>query len=141
MSTISLSLNKKATVQVRLVLGSVGGTICLEDSEHGNALILLITDPGETKIRITGCYAERKIGWRGRRQRFEIEMHGIPHDFALDGSWCMAWVDTKALPSMRGLIGLYVVDSEKRRWPVDDPEHLALIVDRLTRPKTRATTA
>ncbi|MGP8245534.1 MAG: hypothetical protein ACLQVN_13565 [Bryobacteraceae bacterium] len=122
-----------AAVQVRAVLGTVGETLCLDDSEHGTSLILLVTNPSGRRVRITGCYGERKTGWRGRRrERFSIAMHGLPHDFAVDGNRCLAWTETAALPNMAGLARLYVEDSDGAEWPVEDEQRLKLIVDRLT---------
>jgi hypothetical protein len=147
MNSLSLfqSINR-AAVHVQAVLGVVGGTVSVEDSENGTTLILLITNPSGPRVRITGCIGERKSGWRGRRrERFRIPMHGIPHDFAQDEDGCMAWIETAALPPMDGVSGLFAVDSEGNHWPVDDEEHLALIVDRLTRRRavgrTRSATA
>lgn len=123
-----------AAVHVQAVLGTVGGTVSVEDSEFGNTLILLITNPFGPKVRITGCFGERKVGWRGRRrERFHIPVHGMPHDFAIDDNGCMAWIEVSGLPPMDGVTGIYVVDSEGSDWPVEDEQRLALIVDRLTR--------
>jgi hypothetical protein len=131
-----------AGVNVRAVLGAVGGTLCLEDSETGTALILLVTNPSGRRVRITDCFGERKRGWLGRRrERFLIPMHGLPHDFATDGSQCVAWTEAASLPPMAGLLRLYVEDSTKTQWPVEDHQRLMLIVDRLTRPDTPRLTA
>jgi hypothetical protein len=141
MSSISLRLDG-TVVKVQVVLGCMGGTVSLEDSENGTTLILLVTNPSGPSVRITGCFGKRKKGWRARRrERFSIEMHGLPHDFAIDGNRALAWLDVAALPSMQGLTKLYVEDSSGGEWPVEDQEHLMLIVDRLTRPKTRGATA
>lgn len=129
-------------VKVRAVLGAVGGTLCLEDSENGTALILLVTNPSGRRVRIRDCFGERKCGWLGRRrERFAIPMHGLPHDFAADGSQCLAWAEAASLPPMEGLLRLYVEDSNGAHWPVEDHQHLMLIVDRLTRPDARGITA
>jgi hypothetical protein len=119
------------------MLGTVGETLRLEDSENGNALILMVTNPSGPKVRITGCFGERKTGWLGRRrERFSIPVHGLPHDFARDGSRCLAWAETADLPPMAGLVRLYVEDSNAGEWPVEDEQRLMLIVDRLSRGAT-----
>ena len=132
-----MSFVSSAAVRVRAVLGAVGETLCLEDTENGTALILLVTNPSGQRVRITDCFGERKCGWLGRRrERFSIPMHGLPHDFAKDGSQCLAWAETASLPPMAGVVRLYVVDSSGVEWPVEDEQHLMLIVDRLTRVNT-----
>jgi hypothetical protein len=126
-----------AAVKVQAVLGTVGGTLRLEDSENGTSLILMVTNPWGPRVRITGCFGERKTGWLGRRRkRFSIAMHGLPHDFAKDGNRCLAWAETADLPPMAGLLRLYVEDSGAAEWPVEDEQRLMLIVDRLTRGAT-----
>ena len=136
MPSIPSRLDRDA-VKVRAVLGTVGGTLCLEDSENGTSLILLVTNPSGLRVRITGCFGERKTGWLGRRrERFSIAMHGLPHDFARDGSRCVAWTEAAELPPMAGLRRLYVEDSDGTEWPVEDEQRLMVIVDRLTRGAT-----
>ena len=126
-----------AAVKVRAVLGTVGGTLCLEDSESGTSLILRVTNPSGTRVRLIGCFGERKTGWLGRRRkRFSIAMHGFPHDFAKDGSQCLAWTEAAELPPMAGLVRLYVEDSDGAEWPVEEEQRLMLIVDRLNRGAT-----
>lgn len=130
----SISHCLDSVVKVQAMLGTVGETLRLEDSENGTSLILMITNPSGPKVRITGCFGERKTGWLGRRrERFSIAMHGLPHDFSREGSRCLAWAETADLPPMAGLVGLYVVDSDAGEWPVENEPRLMLIADRLNR--------
>jgi len=130
-TTLQLTLNS-AVVKPRVSLGRVAGTIATDDWESGNALILLVTNPLGPNVELTSCIGERFTGWRGRgRQRFFIPMNGFPHRFGEDGDSCMAWAETRYLPSLEGLAQLYVRDSNGDEHPVENPEMLLQIRDRL----------
>lgn len=123
-----------AVVKAKVSLGRVGGTISTADSDSGNALILLITNPFGPKVEITSCIGERSIGWLGRtRQRFIIPMNGLPYSFGEDGERCLAWTETTYLPSFDGVTQIYVRDSQGDEWPVENPETLLQIRYRLAR--------
>ena len=130
-TTLNLTLDA-AVVKARVSLGLVAGTIATDDWESGNALILLITNPFGPSVELTSCLGERCTGWRGRvRQRFFIPMNGFPHRFGEDGDSCMAWAETRYLPSLEGLVQLYVRDSNGNEHPLENPEMLLEIRDRL----------
>ncbi len=121
-------------VRAQISLGRVGGTISTADSESGNALILLVTNPIGAKVEITGCVGERVTGWRGRnRERFVIPMNGFPYRFGEDGECCLAWMETQYLPPLEGLVQVYVRDSEGGEWPIQNAGTLLQIRDRLAR--------
>lgn len=130
-----LLLTLDATVvKAQVSLGKVGGTISTADSETGNALMLVITNPFGPKVEINSCVGERSTGFLGRsRQRFVIPMHGLPYQFGEDGERCIAWANTRYLPSFDGLIQLYLVDSEGNEWPVENTDTLHEICRRLHR--------
>lgn len=132
MATSLLLTVDAAVVKARVSLGKVGGTISTADSESGNALMLVITNPLGPKVEITSCVGERSTGFLGRgRQRFVIPMHGLPYQFGEDGERCIAWANTLYLPSFDGLIQLYLVDSEGNEWPVENTDTLHEICRRL----------
>jgi len=132
-SGLSLTLDA-AVVKPRISLGRVAGTIATVDWESGNALVLLVTNPFGPDIEITSCIGERSTGWRSRaRQRFFIPMNGLPHRFGDDGDSCMAWAETRYLPSLEGLVQLYVCDSNGGEWPVENTGTLLEIRDHLLR--------
>ncbi len=134
MSTLSLFPLDTAVVKAQVSLGTVGGTISVTDSDSGNALILLITNPFGPKVEITSCIGERSTGWLGRgRERFLIDMHGFPYRFGEDGDCCLAWAETTYLPRLDGLIQLYLRDSDGNEWPLETTDALLRIRDRLSR--------
>lgn len=132
-TTLQLTL-KSSVVKPRVSLGRVAGTIVTDDWESGNALILLVTNPFGPTVELASCIGERSTGWRGRtRERFFIPMNGFPHRFGEDGDSCMAWAETRYLPSLEGLTRLYVRDSNGDEHPLENPEMLLEIRDRLLR--------
>ena len=134
MATSLLLTLDSTVVKTQVSLGTVGGTISTTDSESGNALIVLITNPFGPKVEIASCIGERSTGWLGRgRERFAIPMNGLPYRFGEDGECCMAWLETSYLPSLEGIVQFYVRDSEGGEWPLDNPETLLQIRDRLLR--------
>ena len=129
--TLSLTL-ASAVIKSRALLGTVGGTISTAESDAGNALILLITNPFGPKVEITACIGERSTGWLGRgRERFAIPMNGLPHQFSEDGDRCLAWVETTNLPALDGLLQLYIRDSNGEEWPLENTSRLIEIRDLL----------
>jgi len=132
MATSLLLTVEASVVKARVSLGKVGGTISTADSEAGSALMLVITNPFGPKVEITSCVGERSTGFLGRgRQRFVIPMHGLPYQFGEDGERCLAWANTRYLPSFDGLIQLYLIDSEGNDWPVENTDTLHKICRRL----------
>jgi hypothetical protein len=132
MATSLLLTVEASVVKARVSLGKVGGTISTVDSEAGNALMLVITNPFGPKVEITSCVGERSTGFLGRgRQRFVIPMHGLPYQFGEDGERCLAWANTRYLPSFDGLIQLYLIDSAGNEWPVENTDTLHEICRRL----------
>jgi hypothetical protein len=130
-TTLSLT-SGTAVVKPRILLGTVGGAISTAESDTGNALMLLITNPLGPKVEIVSCIGERSTGWLGRgRQRFTISMNGLPRRFSEDGGRCLAWVETTCLPALDGLIQLYVRDSNGEEWPLENPHRLLEIRDLL----------
>ena len=133
MATLLLTLDT-AVVKTQVSLGRVGGTISTTDSESGNALILLITNPHGPKVEITSCIGERSTGWLSRtKERFYIPMNGLPYRFGEDGACCMAWIETLYLPPLEGLTQLYLRDSNGDEWPLENTAALLQIRDRLLR--------
>jgi hypothetical protein len=132
MATSLLLTVDASVVKARVSLGKVGGTISTADSESGNALMLVITNPLGPKVEITSCVGERSTGFLGRgRQRFIIPMHGLPYQFGEDGERCLAWANTRYLPSFDELIQLYLVDGVGSEWPVENSDTLHEIRRRL----------
>lgn len=137
MLTTSLLVLDTAVVKVQISLGTVGGTVSTTDSETGNALMLVVTNPFGPKIEITACVGERAKGWLGRgRERFLIPMHGTPHRFEHEGEECLVWTEISSLPSLEGLVQMYVRDSNGHEWPLQNPEMLFEIRDRLKRQRS-----
>jgi hypothetical protein len=125
MSLTTLHLADPAKVIVRVSLGTVAGVVSFQDSDEGNALMLLITSPYDSNVELVSCFGERCTGRRGRqRKRFPLPMHGIPHMFAQDGDKCRAWIDVSCLPPMTGLVQLYVTDQSGHAWPVQNLDRL-----------------
>jgi hypothetical protein len=132
MATGLLLTLDSAVVKAQVSLGKVGGTISTADSESGNALILVVTNPFGPKVEINSCIGERATGFLGRgRQRFTIPMHGLPYQFGEDGQRCLAWANTRYLPSFDGLIQIYLRDSHGSEWPVENTDTLRQIRHRL----------
>jgi len=132
MATSLLLTLDTAVVKAQVSLGIVAGTISTADSESGNALMLVITNPFGPKVEITACIGERSTGLLGRgRQRFVIPMNGLPYQFGEDGERCLAWADIRYLPSLDGLTQLYVKDSNGNEHPVENTDTLLLIRQRL----------
>jgi hypothetical protein len=130
-STLLLTLDS-AVVKAQVSLGNVGGTISVADSDSGNALILVITNPFGPKVEITSCVGERATGLLRRgRQRFPIPVNGLPYRFGEDGERCLAWADIRYLPSFAGLRQIYVRDNKGVEWPLENTETLFLIRQRL----------
>lgn len=134
MATTTLSLTlESAVVKSRVLLGTVGGTISTAESDSGNALILLVTNPFGPEVEIASCIGERSRGWLGRsRERFTIPLNGLPHRFPEDGDRCLAWLETTYLPDLDGLVHLWVCDTNGREWPVENTHRLIEIRDLLT---------
>ena len=133
MATSLLLTLDAAVVKAQVSLGKVGGTISTADSESGNALMLVATNPFGPKVEITSCVGERTTGFLGRgRQRFVIPMNGLPYQFGEDGERCLAWASTRYLPSFEGLIQLYLRASDGNEWPVENTDTLLQICRRLT---------
>jgi len=131
-TTLSLTLDS-AVVKPRVLLGTVGGTISTAESDAGNALMLLITNPFGPDVEIASCVGERSRGWLSRgRERFTIPLNGLPHRFPEDGDRCLAWLETTYLPALDGLVQLHVCDSNGREWPVENTHRLLEIRDLLT---------
>lgn len=131
-SLLGLTLDAPAIVKAQVSLGRVAGTISTADSESGNALILLITNPGGSNVEITSCVGERVTGRHGRsRERFFVPMHGLPYCFGDDGDCCMAWTETLYLPPIDGLTQLYLRGRDGSEWPVENTYTLLQIRDRL----------
>ena len=121
-----------AVVKAQVSLGQVGGIVSTADSNSGNALMLLITNPFGPKVEITSCIGERATGWLGRgRQRFVIPLDGLPYQFGEDGDRCLAWANTRCLPSLQGLVHVYLRDTNGNEWPVEDLEPFHRIRQRL----------
>jgi len=132
-SLLGLTLDAPV-VKAQVSMGTIGGTISTADSESGNALILLITNPIGPKVEITSCVGERLTGWRSRsKERFLIPLHGLPYHFGEDGDCCLAWTQTLYLPSLEGLVRIVMRDSEGGEWPIEDTDTLLQIRDRLLR--------
>lgn len=130
-----------AIVKVRVSLGTVGATVSTDDSESGNALMLIITNPNGPRVEVTSCFAERATGWLGRnRVRFALPLHGIPFQFGEDGDECLAWTEITSLTSLKDVVQLYVRDSHGAEWPVENIETWFDIRDRLSR-RPRLTSA
>ena len=137
MFSTSLFVLDTAVIKARVSLGTVGGTISTEDSETGDTLMVVITNPHGPPVEITSCVGERSNGWLGRgRERFRIPMHGLPFCFEEDGDTCLAWTKVTALPSLDGLVQLYVQDTHGDEWPLENTETLLQIRDRLRRPRS-----
>lgn len=136
MPSTSLLVLDTAVVKVEVSLGTVGGTVSTQDSPSGNALILVITNPFGPKVELRSCFGERSTGWRGRgRERFPVPIHGLPYQFGPDGERCLAWMETTYLPSLAGLVQLYLRDSNGDEWPLENPDRLLQIRDYLTQPR------
>jgi hypothetical protein len=119
-------------VKAQVSLGQVGGIVSTSDSSSGNALMILITNPFGPKVEIASCIGERATGWLGRgRQRFVIPLNGLPYRFGEDGDRCLAWANTRYLPSLDGLVQVYLRDSNGNDWPVGDLEAFLRIRQRL----------
>ena len=132
MATSILLTLDTAVVKAHVSLGTVAGTISTADSESGNALMLVVTNPFGAKVEIASCVGERSTGFLSRsRQRFVIPMHGLPYQFGEDGERCLAWANTCYLPSFEGVTQLYVRDSEGNDWPIENTETLHQICRRL----------
>ena len=131
-TSLQLTLDA-AVVKAQVSLGKVAGTISTTDSESGNALMLVITNPFGPKVGLTACIGERTTGFLGRgRQRFVIPMHGLPYQFGEDGERCLAWANIRYLPSFDGVTQLYVQDTSGGEYPVENPDTLLQICRRLT---------
>ena len=131
MATSLLTLDE-AVVKAQVSLGKVGGTISTADSDNGNALMLVITNPFGPKVEITSCMAERSAGFLGRaRERFPIPMNGLPYAFREDGERCLAWADIRYLPSLQGIVQLYLRGTNGHNFPIENTDTLLRICQRL----------